>query len=94
MIKAKTFQFLVSNAAGNALDQDSNLEFRSNQNSKHPVKDEKAIDKKVNAWIEKENAEVISFNVTSYAVDRHNNGRHDTIVLVYTILYRETKQEA
>ena len=58
------------------------------------VKDEKAIDKKVNAWIEKENAEVISLNVTSYAVDRHNNGRHDTIVLVYTILYRETKQEA
>lgn len=93
MIKTKTFQFLVSNAAGNALDQDSDLAFRSNQNSKHPVKDEKAIDKKVNAWIEKENAEVISLNVTSYAVDRHNNGRHDTIVLVYTILYRETKQE-
>lgn len=94
MIKTKTFQFLVSNAAGNAPDQDSDIAFRSNQNNKHPVKDEKAIDKKVNAWIEKENAEVISLNVTSYAVVRHNNGRHDTIVLVYTILYRETKQEA
>ena len=94
MIKTKTFQFLVSNAAGNTLHQDSDLAFRSNQNRIHPVKDEKAIDKRVNAWIEKENAEVISLNVTSYTVDRHNNGRHDTIVLVYTILYREIKQEA
>ena len=94
MIKTKTFQFLVSNAAGNTLYQDSDIAFRSNQNSKYPVKDEKAIDKKVNAWIEKETAEVISLNVTSYAVDRHNNGRQDAIVLVYTILYRETKQEA
>ena len=94
MIKTKTFQFLVSNAAGNALHQDSDLTFQFSQNSKYPVKDEKAIDKKVNGWIEKENAEVISLNVTSYAADRHNNGRHDTVILVYTILYRETKKEA
>lgn len=72
MIKAKPFQFLISNAAG-----DSSFE------------DEKEIDKKINAWIEKENAEVISLNVTSYA-----GGPHLVVGRVYTILYRETKQEA
>lgn len=94
MIKTKTFQFLVSHAGGNNLHRDSAIEFWASQNAKYKIDDERSIDKKINGWIEKEQADVIDLKTANYTIDRHNNGRHDTVVLVYTILYRESKKEA
>lgn len=94
MIKTKTFQFLVSHAAGNNLHRDSSIDFWTTQSGKYKIDDEKSIDKKINAWIEKEQADVIDIKTMNYTLDRHNNGRQDTVVLVYTILYREAKKEA
>ena len=93
MIKTKNFQFLVSHAAGNNLHRDPSIDFWTTQSGKYKINDEKSIDKKINAWIEKEQADVIDIKTMNYTLDRHNNGRQDTVVLVYTILYRETKQE-
>lgn len=94
MIKIKTFQFLVSNSGGNALYRDGNADFRARQDEHYPVDDEKSIDKKINAWIEKAQADVTDIKVSNYTVHRHNNGFEDSVVLVYTILYREAKKEA
>lgn len=94
MIKTKTFQFLVSNAGGNALYRDENRAFCVRQDECHRVYDEKSIDKKINAWIEKEHADVADIKVDNYTIHRHNNGYEDSVVLVYTILYREAKKEA
>ena len=48
---------------------------------------ETAIDEEVNAWIS-ENVETLhDLKTTTYAVNRHNNGYDDTVILVYTITY-------
>lgn len=86
--KVKTFQFLVSNAAGNAVMPIMDRpEFVDDMNKKFKVTDEKTIDETVNKWIEKEKVEVKDIKVTNYTLDRHNNGFRDSIVLVYTIIY-------
>lgn len=86
--KVKTFQFLVSNPAGNSvMTITDNSEFVEDMNERFKVTDEKAIDKTVNKWIEKEKVEVRDIKVTNYTLDRHNNGLYDSIVLVYTIIY-------
>jgi ubiquinone/menaquinone biosynthesis C-methylase UbiE len=94
MIKTKTFQFLISNAAGNDVHHDDDLAFIARVNKNGTPLTECEIDKKINTWIKKEQADVVDIKVTPYTVDRHNNGRHDTVILTYTILYRETKKEA
>ena len=94
MIKTKTFQFLVSHSAGNNLHRDPSIDFWTTQSDKYKIDDEKSIDKKINAWIEKEQADVTDIKTMNYTLDRHNNGRQDTVVLVYTILYREATKEA
>jgi hypothetical protein len=45
------------------------------------------IDRKVNTWIEKNNAIIKDIKVTTYTVDRHNNGYDDTVIMVYTLMY-------
>lgn len=86
--KVKTFQFLVSNPAGNSvMTLTDRSEFVDDMNKKFKVTDEKTIDKTINKWIEKEKADIKDIKVTNYTLDRHNNGFHDSIVLVYTIIY-------
>lgn len=94
MIRIKTFQFLLSNSAGNELHRDNDAEFRSKINARHPLMTEREIDKKINQWILKNEAVVKDIRVTTYTVDRHNNGRHDTVIALYTVVYEDPKEEA
>lgn len=94
MIRIKTFQFLLSNAAGNSIHQDHDAEFRSKVNARHPVMTEREIDKKINQWILKNEALVKDIRVTTYTSDRHNNGRHDTVIALYTVVYEDPKEGA
>ena len=57
----------------------------------------------MNKWIEKNNAIVKDIKITTYTVDRHNNGYDDTVIAIYTIMYElpegaesteDTKEEA
>lgn len=87
-MKIKTFQFALSNYAGNHL----HSQFRSpsdriDVDKRHPYDTEKQIDKRVNRWIEKRNAIVRDLKTTTYTIDRHNNGYDDTVIMVYTIMY-------
>lgn len=85
--KVKTFQFLVSNAAGNSVMCTLNHQYLDDMNEKFKVTDEKAIDKTINKWIEKEKADVKDIKVNNYTLNRHCHGCYDSIVLVYTIIY-------
>lgn len=89
MLKIKTFQFAVSNYAGNALHNSCGDEWsrKAKADKNHPYNTEKQIDKKVNRWIEKNNAIVKDLKVTTYTIDRHNNGYDDTVIMVYTLTY-------
>ena len=92
MLKTKTFQFLVSNHAGNA-HMSENPEFAASMNASYPVKTEAEIDTEVNRWISKNKADVVSISANTYTIHRHNNARNDSVVLVYTLLYG-TKDKA
>ena len=87
MLKTKTFQFLVSNHAGNPHMSES-PEFTASMNAKYPIVSETEIDTEVNKWISKNKADVVSISVNPYTIHRHNNARNDSVVLVYTLLYK------
>lgn len=104
-MKIKNFQFLLSNYCGNVLHNGagSDWERKAKADKNHPYSTEKQIDKKINRWIEKNNAIVKDIKVTTYTVDRHNNGYDDTVIAIYTIMYElpegventeDTKEEA
>ena len=87
MLKTKTFQFLVSNHAGNPhMREDPG--FTASMDAKYPIVSETEIDTEVNRWISKSKADVVSISVNPYTIHRHNNARNDSVVLVYTLLYR------
>jgi hypothetical protein len=87
-MKIKTFQFCVSNFCGNDLHNNSkDWDQKAKALKTTPYSTEKMIDRKVNTWIEKNNAIIKAINVTTYTVDRHNNGYDDTVIMVYTIMY-------
>jgi hypothetical protein len=87
MLKTKTFQFLVSNHAGNPhMSEDPG--FTASMNAKYPVKTEAEIDAEVNRWISKSKADVVSISANTYTIHHHNNARNDSVVLVYTLLYK------
>jgi hypothetical protein len=62
--------------------------FTEDMNEKYPLKSETDIDAEVNRWIYENKAEVVSISVNNYTIHRHNNARHDSVVLVYTLLYK------
>ncbi len=82
-MKIKTFQFLLSNFGGNFV---YNYDSKGYTPKKLPDT-EKSIDKKINRWIEKNNAIVKDIKVTTYTLHRHNNAMSDTVVAIYTIMY-------
>ena len=88
-MKIKTFQFLLSNSCGNALYTTgfADKERKAKADKRDPYSTEREIDKKINRWIEKKNAIVKDIKVTTYTVDRHNNGYADTVIAIYTITY-------
>ena len=87
MTKIKNFQFLLSNHRGNDVYDHHDLESKASAARKFPYSTEKQIDKKINRWIEKNSAIVKDIKVTTYTVDRHNNGGDDAVIAIYTVLY-------
>ena len=87
-MKIKTFQFCLSNFCGNDLHNNSrDWEQKAKSNKTTPYCTEKQIDRKLNKWIEKNNAIIRDIKVTTYTVARHNNGYDDTVIAIYTIMY-------
>lgn len=82
-MKIKTFQFLLSNFGGNHV---YNYDPRQWKPKATPVT-EKEIDKKLNKWIEKNNPVIHDIKITTYTLNRHNNGMDDTVIAIYTITY-------
>lgn len=98
-MKIKTFQFLLSNFAGNFVYNYDNGRYTP----KKLPETEKEIDLKLNRWIEKNNPIIHDIKITTYTVNRHNNGMNDTVIAIYTITYdlpasaethEDTKEEA
>lgn len=88
-MKIKTFQFLLSNFAGNNVyDYDQG----SYKPKATPVT-EKEIDKKLNKWIERNNPDIHDIKITTYTLHRHNNGWNDTVIAIYTITYDPAEPE-
>lgn len=86
-MKIKTFQFLLSNFAGNFV-------YNYDQSRYTPKKlpeTEREIDKKLNRWIAKNNPIIHDIKITTYTVNRHNNGMNDTVIAIYTITYDLTE---
>ncbi len=87
-MKIKTFQFCLSNYCGNNLHNNAkDWEQKVKAEKNTPYSSEKQIDRKLNGWIEKNNAIVKDIKVVTYTVDRHNNGYDDTVIAIYTIMY-------
>ena len=82
-MKIKTFQFLISNFAGNFV---YNYDPGSYKPNAIPLT-EKEIDQKLNRWIEKNNPVIHDIKITTYTLHRHNNGGSDTVIAIYTITY-------
>jgi hypothetical protein len=82
-MKIKTFQFLLSNFGGNDV---YSYDPRGYTPRKSP-ETEREIDRKLNRWIEKNNPVIHDIKITTYTVNRHNNGMNDTVIAIYTITY-------
>lgn len=102
-MKIKNFQFLLSNHRGNDLYDHHDYEKKAAAYKNYPYVAEKEIDKKINRWIEKNNAIVKDIKVTTYTIMRHNNGGDDAVIAIYTLMYdlpevvettEDTKEEA
>lgn len=89
MTKIKTFQFLLSNFAGNDVYHYDSCGYKPKKNPET----ERDIDRKVNKWIEKNNAIVKDIKTTTYTLNRHNNGMDDTVIMVYTIIYEAVEEK-
>lgn len=86
-MKIKNFQFLLSNHRGNDLYDNHDYERNAAAYKKYPYSTEREIDKKINRWIEKNNAIIRDIKVTTYTVMRHNNGGDDAVIAIYTLMY-------
>jgi hypothetical protein len=87
-MKIKTFQFVLSNFCGNELHNNSkDWEQKSKADKQRPYSNEKQIDRKLNKWIEKNNAIIKDIKVVTYTINRQNNGYDDTVIAIYTIMY-------
>lgn len=97
MTKVKTFEFRVSNWLGreSAVWLDAAiLKKQADYNKKHKsltdpnhIFSPAEMDKVVNDFIT--DKDVIDIKVSNYIYDRHNNGYCDSVVEVYTVLYKE-----
>lgn len=92
-LKIKTFQFRISCASGNwrAMFLEANEkpdDAFKDYTGNYRIKTEADIDKEINDWVTKSKAEVVDIKTTTYTVYRHNNAWADTVIAIYTVLYR------
>ena len=83
MSKVKVFRFEVSNSTSAALSDDLNSACYKNNQKK--LVSEEMIESIINEFIKDKNIE--SINTNNIDINYHNNGRGNTIHLIYTILY-------
>lgn len=84
-MKVKVFRFTVSNAASAPMTGDETKDWY--QKRKKELVTEKSIEKALNKFME--TVKVVEVKVNTVDVDYHNNGRGNTVDMVYTILYEE-----
>ena len=85
MIKVKVFSFVVSNWTSHGFEKDC---FNENyKDYKQAIYTAEQIEKVINDFAK--TAHIISINVSTIDEHYHNNGRGNTIVLFYTVLYND-----
>ena len=84
-MKIKVFKFRVSNAASEPFSEDIGKDWYAKR--KGELVSETEIASKVNRFIQ--GKRVINILVNNVDVHYHNNGRGNTVDLVYTIMYEE-----
>lgn len=84
----KTFKFTISNAASAAFSEDKNKDWYDKRVAELATPEH--IDKEINKFLNKSipDREVVDIKITTVDVHYHNNGRGNTVDLVYTIMYR------
>ena len=84
-MKVKIFRFRVSNWTSIALERDkTDCQYKE---AKKEVMTEEQIETIVNDFIREKN--IVSIDVSTVDVEYHNNGRGNTVDLIYTIVYKE-----
>ena len=83
----KTFRFRVSNATSSAFESDKEDAWYKERSKELTSEDEitQRINKYINTTIP--DRRVIDIKITPVNVNYHNNGRGNTIDLIYTIMY-------
>ena len=84
-MKVKVFRFTVSNASSAASSDDIGKAWYSEQKKK--LSTEKDIEKALNKFME--TVRVIDIKTNTVDVNYHNNGRGNTVDMIYTVLYEE-----
>lgn len=84
-MKIKTFKFWMSNSAILRNLYNDRDQYTAKADIFVPVYTCDEIDKKINSFIK--GKDVVNIIINDFTVDRHNNGRSDTIQRTYTILY-------
>lgn len=82
-MKIKVFKFEVCNWAVDLTDEQKNARSRE---ALQRISNEEDIENTINNFIE--NKDVLQIITNNIDVNYHNNGRYNTIQLVYTILYK------
>jgi hypothetical protein len=88
----KTFRFRVSNwAIDKSPTTDKAHENERIIRGKSYLSGPKKIDRKINAWLETENANLIDIKITAVTTNQHNNGGSDAVDMFYAVLYEHKK---
>ena len=85
-MKVQLFRFRVSNAASAAFDSDRSEKWFTAK--LRELDDEEYIEDTINDFIK--NKKNVQITVTPVDVHYHNNGRGNTIDLIYTIMFDDT----
>ena len=85
MIKVKVFRFRVSNATSQIFDEDRKARWYIEQLEE--LDSTEWIEQVINEFCEEHN--VVNIVTNTIEVYRHNNGRGNTVDLIYTISYEE-----
>lgn len=93
-MKIKTFEFLVSNWAylEDINDRDyKESEYKLNRmlNYKKQIKSASDIETTINDYLENNSVELVDMKVNVVDIEYHNNGRSNTIKMVYTLIVKE-----
>lgn len=87
--RIKVFRFIVSNASSQAFESDK--EEKWYMDKQKALSSTREIEDTINRFAEKH--DVTDIKVNEVNVHYHNNGRGNTIHLIYTVIYNETEED-